>query len=93
MEQISLAGSQQCSDNTVSLVAEGFRQLRKLDLSGTDITGVGVKHVLKAAHLEHLVVNNCRKIGIDAIDWARSQGVRVDYRMSDDTSGGNKVRY
>lgn len=77
----------------MSSIVEALPNLRTLDLSETDITGVGVKHALKATHLERLVVNNCRKIGIDAIDWARSQGVRVDYRMSDDTPEGRKVRY
>ncbi len=92
LEQLSLAGDQDCNDDTVSSISQALPSLRKLDLSETKITGVGVKHALNAVHLEHLVVNNCHKIGIDAIDWARSKGVRVDHRMSDDTSGSKKVR-
>lgn len=93
LEHLSIAGSPSIQDNTVTQVVEALSRLRTLDLSETDISGVGVKQALQATHLEHLVVNHCRHIGIDAIDWARSRGVRVDHRMSDDPPGGRKVRY
>lgn len=61
--------------------------LRSLDLSETNITGVGIKEIVQSCHLEELVVNDCRLIGADAIEWARAQGLRVQCRMSDNGSG------
>ena len=93
LESFSLAGCSNCDDEAVATVTGALSKLRVLDLSATDITGVGVKQALQSKHLTKLVVNNCRRIGIDAIDWARSQGVQVEYRMLDDVSRGKKVRY
>lgn len=93
VESLSLAGCQPCSDESVVGIIETLPKLKTLDLSQTNITGVGVKSALKAKHLQKLVVNDCRLIGVDAIEWARSTGVQVEYRMTDNISGGRKVRY
>lgn len=90
---MSLTESYGCNDESMDLLDGFFEQLRVLNLSGTEVTGVGVKEALKLPRLQHLIVNNCRHIGVDAIDWARSQGMRVDHRMSDDSGEGRQVRY
>jgi hypothetical protein len=93
LESLSLARCLHCDDDAVTIVTTHLSKLRTIDLSDTDVTGIGVKQALQQRHLEKLIVINCRRIGIDAIDWARSQGVQVEYRMLDDVSGGKKVRY
>ena len=68
-------------------------KLQSLDLSETEITGIAVKRAVQDGHLKELIINNCRNIGLDAVQWAREQGVRVQYRMSDGSVGGRKVRH
>lgn len=77
----------------VPLVVETLQKLEFLDVSGSDITGIGVKQLVQAPLIRHLVLNDCRFLGRDAVEWARSQGVRVDFRMSITDNGGRKVRY
>jgi F-box/TPR repeat protein Pof3 len=43
--------------------------------------------------LKKLVVNDCRYLGLDAVHWARNQGVKVEYRSTDAMTGGKKLRY
>jgi F-box/TPR repeat protein Pof3 len=93
LEMLSLAVCHGCDDESVSNITRLLPRLTTLDLSETDITGVGVKQALQLKNLRKLIVNDCRRIGTDAIDWARSQGVKVEYRMCDNLSGGNKIRY
>ena len=93
LEMLSLAACHGCDDKSVLLITGFSQKLTILDLSETDITGVGVKQALELKSLRKLVVNDCRRIGTDAIDWARSRGIQVEYRMSDNLSGGSKIRY
>ena len=88
-----MRGVQSFKDETVTQITKTLSKLKFLDLSETDITGVGVKQALQGKGLQQLVVNDCRFIGSDAIEWARSQGIRVQYRMSDNIAGGRKIRY
>ena len=93
LESLSLAGCLHFDDDAVEIITQNLSKLRTLDLSDTEISGIGVKEAMKQKHLERLIVNNCRHIGIDAIDWARSQGVQVDFSMFDNMFGGKKLRY
>ena len=99
LEKLSLPWLQDGSDQTVTEIItclqnrKALHKLQSLDLSGTNVTGVGVKDIVQAGDLEELVLNDCRLLGTDAVDWARAQGIRVTYRMSDGGSGCKKVRY
>lgn len=69
-------------------------KLRTVDLTAADVTGIGVKALVQGLSLETLVLNDCRNVSPDAVEWARSKGVTVKYRMnSGNTKGGRKVRY
>lgn len=81
------------TDEDVHVIAERLPKLQTLDVSGTDITGVGVKDLVQRGHVKYLVLHNCRMLGTDAVEWARSRGVRVDYCMTNGESGGKKLRY
>ena len=93
LEYLSLSGVRDINDASVTQIIKTLPKLQVLDLSRTDITGVGVKQALTSKHLEQLVLDDCSHIGFDAIEWARTQGIRVQHRMSDAASGGRKVRY
>lgn len=80
-------------DEHVQLVVDKLPKLQTVDFSETEITGVGVKCLVEQGHIRHLLLNDCRFLSSDAADWARSQGVRVDYRMMSREHGGKKLRY
>lgn len=67
--------------------------IRTLDLTGSGITGVGVREVAKLKKLEELVLDDCRSLGADAVAWAREQGLRVRYKMKSESGGGRRIRY
>jgi len=82
-------------DEHINLVTKRLPELQTVDLSGTEITGVSVRELVMTTKVKHLVLGNCRYLGRDAVDWARSQGsgLRVDYWMSQVDGGSKKVRY
>ena len=73
---------------------ERFTLLRRLDVSHTRITGVGVKKVVQnlKASLVHLAVNQCMELSIDAVEWAKKQGIQVDFRSQEHLTSARKVR-
>ncbi|GAB1742658.1 hypothetical protein NU219Hw_g8372t2 [Hortaea werneckii] len=91
--ELGLRPSSVCDDNITDVITEKLPSLHTVDLSGTDITGVGVKMLLRNSNLKNLVVNDCRYLGSDAVAWAREHGVKVAYKMSSSEAGGKKVRY
>ncbi|KAI7364375.1 hypothetical protein KC354_g5733 [Hortaea werneckii] len=96
LEQLSEFGlrpSSICDDNITEVIIDKLPRLHTVDVSGTDITGVGVKKLLRNSNLKTLVVNDCRYLGSDAVAWAREHGVKVAYKMSSSETGGKKVRY
>lgn len=78
-------------DSYLSAVASSLKKLQSLNVSGTEVTGAGIKDVIKNG-LKKLVANNCRFVGLDAIQWARTQGVQVENRNTDTMTGGKKLR-
>ncbi|KAI7318060.1 hypothetical protein KC315_g10202 [Hortaea werneckii] len=91
--EFGLRPSSVCDDNIADVITEKLPSLHTVDLSGTDITGVGVKKLLRNSNLKNLVVNDCRYLGSDAVAWAREHAVKVAYKMSSSETGGKKVRY
>ncbi|GAB7344317.1 hypothetical protein MBLNU457_2182t1 [Dothideomycetes sp. NU457] len=73
------------------IVAHGLR-LQKLNLEGSDITGYGLKKIIKATQLRSVNVKRCERLGVDAVDWARAKGVQITYSR-EETGRGRKVRY
>ena len=81
-------------DKVAIAIAEHCPVLRRLSLANTQITGVGVKAIVTALEgkLEYLNLDGCRNTSYDAVEWARSKGVRVAFSFSDRGRGGKKVR-
>lgn len=93
LERFSLEGCLDPDDNTMSLIKSHVPRLRSLNVSGSVATGAGIKSLIELGYLKHLVAYDCRYLGLDAVEWARSAGVRVEYGMTTNLSGGKKVRY
>ena len=81
------------SDEIAMLLAKYLSQLRLLDLACTAISGVGVKSLVieLKGKLEWLGLDECTRTSIDAVELARSMGVKVSYRFPD-PKGSKKVR-
>ena len=92
LKHLSLERCHGVDDNHLSIVASTLPTLQSLNVSGTEVTGAGIKDVVKNG-LKKLVANDCRLVGLDAIQWARTQGVQVENRNTDTTTGGKKLRY
>jgi hypothetical protein len=78
-------------------VLSTLKNLLTLNLTGTAITGVSIKMLVKhLPRLETLTVSDCSHISLDAIDWGRKQGVNiVDRPTNRDLSwkSGRRVNY
>ena len=87
-------------DENVSLLAEKLLpHLKQLDLARTNVTGIGVKELIitggqqhGSCNLEWLGLDECTRTSIDAVELARSRGVKVSYRFPD-PQGSKKVRH
>jgi hypothetical protein len=72
IEALSMSRIMDVTDGVLSDL-EGTKKLRRLDISHCNsVTGVGLLKVVKAhqGSLEKLILNNCQKIGHDAVKWA-----------------------
>jgi hypothetical protein len=93
LQQLDLQQTIGCDDTVMGIVGECLPELRFLNVSETDITGVGVKQVVQRGQLQKLIANDCRNLGQDAVVWARAQGVQVEHKTTNVLAGGRKVRY
>lgn len=75
-------------------IAENCPVLRRLSLANTKVSGVGVKAVVTAlgGKLEYLNLDGCRYTAYDAVEWARSKGIRVAFSFPESRRGGKKLR-
>ncbi|KAF2424949.1 RNI-like protein [Tothia fuscella] len=84
-------------DIIAEVIAKTFKKLRRLDLSTTWVTGVGIRLIVSAlkGQLRWLDVSGCRHLSADAVEWARDQGVEVVYRgeLSMTAKDSRRVRY
>jgi hypothetical protein len=92
LKHFSLERCHGVDDSHLSIVASTLPKLQSLNVSGTEVTGAGIKDVVKNG-LKKLIANDCRLVGLDAIQWARTQGVQVENRNTDTTTSGKKLRY
>jgi hypothetical protein len=73
IEDLSMAHIMDVTDSVLSDLEGTTKKLRRLDISHCNsVTGVGLLKVVKAhqGSLEKLILNNCQKIGHDAVKWA-----------------------
>jgi len=81
-------------DDCAVLISKTFKNLRRLDLSRTWVTGVGIRAIVTAlkGKLERLDVSQCRHLGQDAVEWARSHGIEVVQRAEPSISSRDSRR-
>ena len=80
---------------TGEMIATKFPSLVYLDLSYTPVSGVGVKALVmkEGEKLEKLVLQHCKNVSVDAVDYARAMGVNVVYNFPENVKYRKKVRH
>lgn len=85
VEELSLASLQE-SDDYIMNAVKLYSNVRKLDVSHTRITGVAVKEFVKQG-IEKLILSECENVSGDAVDWARGQGVEIEFNFPSRNQG------
>lgn len=70
-------------DKAVEAMAAHLPSLTILDISSTYITGISVKALANnpGSKLMRLNLDHCRNVGVDAVEYARSQGIEVSFKF------------
>jgi F-box/TPR repeat protein Pof3 len=89
VEELSLA-LLMLSDREVIKIVNLYPNVQKLDVSGTRITGVAVKTFVQLG-VKRLKMNECSDVGPDAVEWARGQGIEVEFNFP--SRSGNMKGY
>lgn len=79
VEELSLALLHLKDDRAMDIV-ELYPNLRRLDMSGTKITGVAVKDFVKRGIIK-MKLDECDSISPDAVEWARGKGIEISYNF------------
>lgn len=82
--ELEVAGKDVGDDELEALV-EFAPNLKRLDVSSTKVTGVGVKALVtkEGNCLRWLGLNHCSGVSLDAVEFARAADVYVEYRFHD----------
>ena len=81
-------------DETLQLLAKNLHRIKTLNLSNTEITGIGIKALALKPHgrLENLALRWCNLVSVDAVDFAKACGIRVNYSFPEHKGKAKKVR-
>ncbi|RKF63329.1 putative f-box tpr repeat containing protein pof3 [Erysiphe neolycopersici] len=79
LEELSLA-LLPITDNQILEILQLYPKLRKIDLSGTCVTGVTIKALIEKGGVEWIKVSDQMSVSFDAIELARNKGIYVDFR-------------
>lgn len=91
---LAITQSQTLTDDLLQVIGANCPCLSFLDCSySIPLTGVGVKAVVTkiGRTLRRLNLRNCENVSSDAVSWARSRGVTVEFMFSDQSRKGKKV--
>ncbi|KAI9806394.1 MAG: hypothetical protein M1833_003581 [Piccolia ochrophora] len=90
--ELNVAGAA-IDDDCAELLAAHLPRLTSLNLSSTNVTGIGVKAFVSRPKLAVLKLNHCLRVSLDAVEWARAQGTTVEFQFPDLPGRGKRVRY
>ncbi|KAF2228315.1 hypothetical protein BDZ85DRAFT_278168 [Elsinoe ampelina] len=97
LTELKLFGARRTDSELVPVILKCMKGMQALDLSHSDLTGVGVKALVEGLpDLKKLRITCCNDLGTDAIEWARSKGIDVDHfweKAGTSSLGGRGVRY
>ena len=80
LRALQISGCAALQDTHVDKILRQFVNVEELALDGSSITGAGVKEMVrKLRFLKRLDISGCREIRPDAVQWVRTQGIRVKF--------------
>jgi F-box/TPR repeat protein Pof3 len=79
-------------DQRAVQVASLYPKLRRLDVSGTKVTGVAVRQFVDMG-ITWLGLNECEQVGPDAVEWARGKGVEVSFNFPSRSANMRNARF
>ena len=79
-------------DHFVELLASQSCGLQTIDVAHTKITGVAVKSLVlkQGCKMKQINLKGCHSVSIDAVEWAREQGVSVIFTFPENELGKSK---
>lgn len=94
LEGLVVAGNPTFGDQ-VSKELGKLKVLRRLDISNTRISGIGVLYLVSRSEntIEWLCLDGCEYVGYDAVQKVRGMGISVSHKLGSDLRGGKQVRY
>ncbi|KAI5201352.1 hypothetical protein E4T39_05204 [Aureobasidium subglaciale] len=96
LRSLRLTHNSNITDEVAKHIATNMKQLQDIDLSSTMITGACVRALVEGlkSTLRTLKFVNVWHCSPDAPEWAREQGIRVQYSQNADTKPkGRKIRF
>lgn len=82
LQHLGLIDARGINDRIAAVIADIGKGLRTLLIPNSRITGAGLKElVLSCPNLGTIDLNGCTDVSVDAIDWAREQGVSVTWKL------------
>ena len=79
VEELSLASLLIWEERMIEVV-KLYPNLRRLDVSGTKVTGVAVRCFVEMG-ITWLKLDECSEVSTDAVEWARGKGVEVEFNF------------
>lgn len=94
LEELAVGGNPTFGDQ-VSKELGKAKALKRLDVSSTKISGIGVLNLVSRSGnvIESVCLDGCQYVGYDATQKFRGMGVSVSHRREGDTRGGKRIRY
>lgn len=82
--ELDVAGKE-VGDEEMELLAERAPKLKRLDVSCTKVSGVGVKALVtkEGTSLKWLCLKHCASVSLDAVTMAKVAGIFVEYGFPD----------
>lgn len=93
LEELAVAGNFTFGDQ-VSKELGRVKVLKRLDVSNTRISGIGVLNLLSRSEstIEWVCLDGCEYVGHDAVQKFKGMGVSVSHRLGA-ARGGKRIRY
>ena len=83
LNHLALLDCRAIDDEVVTTIAAQGKKLKSLRVPSSRITGVGLKALVQACpSLAYINVDGCQAISLDAVQWAKDQGVTIAWNIA-----------
>jgi hypothetical protein len=83
LSHLALLDCREIDDEVATMIAAQGKKLKSLRLPSSRITGVGLKALVTACpSLAYINVDSCQAISLDAVQWAKGQGVTIAWNIA-----------